>query len=94
MKEGIKMEFVNYVVKQAIVLIPALIAIGAILKATPKIPNWLIPYILLACGIGGAIGIMGVSINAAIQGILVTGVSVYGYEAFKALREGTEKKDV
>ncbi len=81
------MEFINFVVEKAFILIPVLIIIGAILKATPNIPNWSIPYILLGCGILGAVGIIGVSVEAVLQGVLVTGVAVFGYEAFKSFTE-------
>lgn len=81
-------EILTYIVDKAIILIPVLIVIGALLKQTPKIPNWLIPYILLLLGIAGGLSLTGFNVSGVIQGVLVTGVSVYGYEAYKALREG------
>jgi len=82
------MEFLSYLIEKAYILIPVLLIIGSVLKATPKLPNWLIPYMLLACGVSGAVSIIGFTPEGIFQGVIAAGVAVYGYEAFKALREG------
>ncbi len=73
----------DYVVEQAFILIPFLYILGRMLKGTVKIKDWTIPWILLICGIGGAIALIGLNINAVIQGVLVTGVTVYANQLFK-----------
>lgn len=73
----------DYIVEQALVLIPVLYVLGIMLKNTGRIKDWTIPWILLICGIGGAIALMGFNINAFIQGILVVGVTVYANQLFK-----------
>ena len=77
------MDILKYVVEQALILIPALYIIGMVLKSTPKVLDWLIPYILLALGIVGAVGIMGLNVEAVIQGILVAGVTVFTNQVIK-----------
>lgn len=72
------MDFLKYVTEKMLILIPALYIIGMIIKGTDKIKNKYIPVILLPLGIAGAIGIGGVNVDSIIQGILITGVTVYG----------------
>lgn len=81
------MEFIKYVTEQAIILIPALYIIGLIIKGTEIISNKYIPLILLPIGIGGAIALMGLDANSIVQGILVTGVTVYGDQLVKQMKK-------
>jgi len=53
------MDFVEYVIEQALVLIPALYVLGMIIKHTQFIKDKYIPVILLAVGIAGAIALLG-----------------------------------
>lgn len=55
------------------------------IKGIEKIPDKFIPLILLPIGISGALLLGGLNIDAAIQGVLVTGVSVYGNQVCKQL---------
>lgn len=77
------MELMNYVVENALILIPVLNVIGTLIKNTPKIKSGYIPLILLVLGIGGAIGLMGWSMQSVVQGVLVAGASVYGHQCVK-----------
>ena len=79
----------NYIVQNAVILIPALYILGMILKSTQKIADKYIPITLLIFGIAGAIGILGVSVDSIIQGILVTGATVYTNQLIKQ----SEKKE-
>ena len=72
------MDIIGYIVDNALILIPALIVVGAIIKQVEAIPNKWIPLILLPLGIAGALALGGLSTDSVIQGILVTGASVYG----------------
>lgn len=83
------MEVVNYIVQNALILIPALYILGMILKSTQKISDKYIPITLLIFGVAGAIGILGVSVDSIIQGILVTGATVYTNQLIKQ----SEKKE-
>lgn len=81
------MEFLNYIIENALILIPALVIIGQIIKNIEVIPNKFIPLVLLVFGVGGAIAIIGVSVDAIIQGVLVTGAAVYGNQIVKQLKK-------
>ena len=77
----------NYIVEKCLILIPVLYVIGAILKNLEFIKDKYIPLILLPIGIALAIAIKGIDINSVIQGILVTGVTVYGNQIFKQINK-------
>ena len=79
------MDLVKYVTENALVLIPVLYVIGSILKGIEKIKDKYIPIILLPIGIALAIAIGGASVDAVIQGILVTGATVYGNQLIKQI---------
>ena len=79
------MDILNYILDNALVLIPVLVIIGGILKNIEKIPDKWIPLILLPIGIAGALALGGLSVDSVIQGILVTGAAVYGNQIVKQL---------
>ena len=79
---------INYVMDNALILIPVIYVLGMMLKGTEKVPDKYIPIILLPIGIILAMLIVGFTVNGFIQGILVTGVAVYANQLFKqALKE-------
>ncbi|GAA0081391.1 phage holin family protein [Clostridium sp. CTA-6] len=80
----------DYIKEQAFILIPVLYVLGLMLKSNEKIQDWVIPWILTICSIIGSILLMGLNINAVIQGILCVGVAVYGNQLVK---QTTEKRD-
>lgn len=79
----------EYVVQQALIIIPVLLVIGKIIKETPTVKDWLIPYMLLAFGVVFAVALIGFSVDAVIQGVLVSGAAVFGNQLFK---QATEQK--
>ena len=79
------MEILSYIMENALVLIPVLVIIGEIIKNIQAIPDKWIPLILLPIGIAGALALGGLSVDSAIQGILVTGAAVYGNQIVKQL---------
>ena len=81
------MEILSYIMDNALVLIPVLVIIGEIIKNIEKIPDKWIPLILLPIGIAGALALGGLSVDSAIQGILVTGAAVYGNQIVKQLKK-------
>ena len=84
------MEILSYIIDNALVLIPALVIIGAIVKHIEVIPDKFIPLILLVFGVGGALAIMGPTVDTVIQGVLVTGAAVYGNQLVKQLGKSEE----
>jgi len=81
------MDFINYITENALILIPVPYIIGMILKGIERIKDKYIPLILLPIGIGIAMALMGININAIIQGILVVGVSVYTNQLVKQINK-------
>lgn len=81
------MEFLNYILENALVLIPVLLIIGQIIKGIELIPNKYIPVLLLPFGILGAMALCGWTVDGAIQGVLVTGCAVYGNQLTKQLKK-------
>lgn len=81
------MEILSYITENALILIPVLLIIGLIFKKLEFIPDKFIPIILLPLGIVGAMALGGWTFESAIQGILVTGVAVYGNQIVKQLKK-------
>lgn len=82
-----ELQFINFVLEylseNVYVLVPVLFFIGFLLKQTPKIADWFIPYLLTFVGIGFTFGLLGINIAAVIQGILVAAVTVFIHQLFK-----------
>lgn len=77
------MDFIiDYIVDQALIVIPVLLILGKIFKETPNIKDWLIPYVLLILGVCFATFLMGFNVDAVIQGVLVSGAAVFGHQLF------------
>lgn len=79
------MDFTQYITASTLVCIPVLYIIGLILKNTNKVPDNVIPLVLLPIGIVLAMLLMGRSVDALIQGVLVTGAAVYTNQVVKQL---------
>lgn len=77
------MDLGNYIQQDALILIPTLYVMGMILKNTPEIKDWLIPYVLLILGVLGSVLLLGFSVSSVIQGILVTGAAVLTNQLIK-----------
>ena len=77
------MDFMNYIIENALILIPVLYILGSFLKGLENIKDKYIPLVLLAKGVGFSVAIIGFNVDAIIQGILVTGVTVLGNQLIK-----------
>lgn len=77
----------NYITENALILIPALYVLGAILKSTQKIADKYIPILLLPVGIVLSMFLVGFDVNGVIQGILITGASVYVNQLVKQVNK-------
>lgn len=73
---------IEYIVDQALIVIPVLLILGKMFKETPKFKDWLIPYVLLLLGVAFATFLMGFNVDAVIQGVLVSGAAVFGHQLF------------
>ena len=81
------MDILNYIIENALVLVPVLIVIGSIIKGIEVIPKKFIPLLLLPLGVLGAMALCGWTVDGAIQGVLVTGAAVYGDQLVKQLKK-------
>ncbi|MBR1810275.1 MAG: phage holin family protein [Clostridia bacterium] len=79
------MNLLNYITDKALLLLPALSVLGYMLKNSQKVADKWIPLLLLPCGIAGALALCGVSVDAVLQGILLTGAAVYGHQIYKQI---------
>lgn len=77
----------EYLVQEALIVIPVLLILGKMIKETPKVKDWLIPYVLLGLGIVFTVGLMGISVDSILQGVLVSGAAVFGHELYKQAKE-------
>lgn len=72
----------KYVVEEAGIMVVVLLVIGAFLKQS-KVPDSFIPWILLAIGVITAVALLGFNVQAVLQGVIVTGLAVFGHQLFK-----------
>ena len=84
------MDFLQYITQNALILIPVLNILGKIIKGVDKIPDKYIPLILLPFGILGTLALAGVSVDSAVQGVLITGAAVYGNQMVKQMTKPEE----
>ena len=61
--------------------------IGQIIKSIQLIDNKWIPLILLPLGVVGAMALGGWTVDAAVQGVLVTGAAVYSNQIVKQIKK-------
>ena len=67
------MDIMQFVSEHTYVVAAVLWVLGGFIKAVPKIPNWTIPFVLTAAGVGFCIGLLGVNVQAVMQGGLCAG---------------------
>lgn len=77
------MDFTKYLVENAYILIPVLYILGNILKDLKFVADKYIPIILLGLGILLACCWLGFNTSSVIQGILITGITVYSNQVVK-----------
>lgn len=82
------MEILNeYLIDDALIIVPVLFVIGRIIKETPGAKDWIIPYALLLVGILLSMLTLGFNADALIQGVLTAGAAVFGNELVKQATE-------
>lgn len=77
------MDFSQYIKEATLILIPVLYIIGNMLKGLESIKDKYIPVILTVIAIGFCIAILGLNIDAVIQGILIAGTTIYTNQLVK-----------
>ena len=81
------MELLTYITDNAFIMIPVLLVVGQMIKNIDKIADKWIPLILLPVGILGSMALGSWTVDNAIQGVLVTGVAVYGNQVVKQMKK-------
>lgn len=76
-------EVMKFLADEALIIVPALWFIGCMLKNTPAVKDWLIPWILIAVGIFAAVMILGFAPSSVVQGVLVACAAVTGHQLLK-----------
>jgi hypothetical protein len=80
----------QYLIEDALIIVPALLFLGYLFKNTPSFKDWLIPYALTAIGVVLALLLLGLSVDAFLQGVLVSGAAVLGNQFYKQLTKEDE----
>jgi hypothetical protein len=81
------MEFTKFITENALILVPALYVLGMVLKGTQKIPDKCIPIVLLPIGVIASISMLGYTVQAIVQGVLVVGAAVYANQLVKQINK-------
>jgi uncharacterized membrane protein YciS (DUF1049 family) len=84
------MDFSKYLVDNAYVLVPVLYILGSIMKDSKFIADKYIPLCLLLIGILFACGWLGFNMGSVIQGVLITGITVYSNQVIKQLQKNEQ----
>lgn len=75
-----------------LIVVAACWVLGAILKQTPRIPDWTIVYIVTGAAVALTVWIQGFGPEAIIQGVLCGSFAVFGHQIVKQSREGAVGK--
>lgn len=85
------MEYINGALGGTVI---GLYILGFVIKDTPKIPSWLIPYILLVVsGVISPLILGGYNAENIVQAIIAAGLAVYGDQLIKQGKEAFRKSE-
>jgi len=73
----------QYIQPEMLIVVPTLLFLGWMMKSTPKVPDWLIPYVNTVVGIIAGIAMTPSIVDGIIQGILVSAMSVLVYNLYR-----------
>jgi hypothetical protein len=78
------MDFTNFLIDQALIMVPVLYILGNIIKTLKKVDNKYIPSILLLISIGFTpLVVGGYTADNIVQAILVAGATVFSNQLIK-----------
>lgn len=77
------MELIQFIPEQLFIVIAVLGGVGVLLKNTPKVPDWIIPYILMIIGVVASISINGFTTPSILEGIIASFCSTGVNQLFK-----------
>lgn len=73
----------SLLIEQAYGIVAVLWVLGMILKRTPNIEDWFIPYILLVVSVLLTFWMLGVSPDSLVQAFICVAISVYSHQLIK-----------
>ena len=83
----------EYIIDEALIMIPVLYILGSIIKHTTPLLNKWIPLILLLFSVAYTpILLGGYSADNIIQAVLIAGVTVFGHQLIKQTVKGDDDK--
>jgi hypothetical protein len=87
-----KLDLLQYLNENYLMLVPVLWILGFALKQTPHIPDWSIIWII--SGVSLVIGwfAFGFSFEAFANGIIASGISVFGHQLYKQTKQINSNK--
>lgn len=80
------MDVIKYISDQALILVPVLYILGMFFKVS-KLPDKYIPISLLFIGIVLSVLVLGFTLQAFIQGVLVAGSAVFTNQLYKQMNK-------
>lgn len=72
----------QYLIEEALILIPVLYVIGMFFKSIEIIKDKYIPMIIWVFGVALSMSMLGLNVQGFIQGTLVAGVSVFASQVY------------
>ena len=85
-------QLTSFLAENMYIVAAALYVLGVFIKAIPKIPNWVILFVLTAAGVAFGLLLIG-GADGVLQGILAAGLAVLVNQGYKQIREQVQKTE-
>ena len=85
-------QLTSFLAENMYIVAAALYVLGVFIKAIPRIPNWVIPFVLTAAGVVFGLLIVG-GADGVLQGILAAGLAVLVNQGYKQIRDQVGKTE-
>ena len=85
-------QLTSFLAENMYIVAAALYVLGVFIKAIPRIPNWVIPFVLTAVGVVFGLLIIG-GADGVLQGILAAGLAVLVNQGYKQVKDQVQKTE-
>ena len=85
-------QLTSFLAENMYIVAAALYVLGVFIKAIPKIPNWVIPFVLTAAGVAFGLLLIG-GADGVLQGILAAGLAVLVNQGYKQIKDQVIKTE-
>ncbi|GIP25484.1 hypothetical protein J23TS9_06140 [Paenibacillus sp. J23TS9] len=75
-----------------LIVVAACWIIGFILKKTPRVPDWIIVYVVVVFAVALTVWLLGWGPESLIQGILAGAFAVFGHQVVKQAKNGADQE--